>query len=93
MGRRLPLDLLPQLALEDRSDDFIIDLLRFYRQVGLPSNLKMLGLNRVNDSHLRAIAEFACRPGSRMHNMAFPVTINTALSALHRAENLALAVS
>jgi len=59
----------------------------------LPSTLKMLGLKRVNDSHYKAIAEFACRPGSRMHNMAFPVTVTTALSALHRAERLARAVS
>ena len=53
----------------------------------------MLGLDRVDGSHLRTIAEFACRPGSRIHNMAFPVTADSALSALHRAENLALAVN
>ncbi len=92
-GEEVAVGLIAQLALEDRSDDFIGDLLSFYRQVGLPSTLNMLGLDRVDGSHLRTIAEFACRPGSRIHNMAFPVTADSALSALHRAENLARALN
>lgn len=91
-GEEVAVGLIGQLALEKRPDEFIIDLLHFYQKIGLPSHLKMLGLNQVTDIHLRKIAEFACRPGSRMHNMSFPVTIENAVSALRHADKLALSV-
>ena len=89
-GEEVAVGLIGQLALENRSDDFIIDLLKFYRSIGLPSSLRMLGLTQVHDHHLEIIAEFACRPSSRMHNMSFPISVKMAKSALHRAEKLTL---
>jgi glycerol dehydrogenase len=90
-GELVAVGLIGQLALEERSDDFIIDLLAFYRSIGLPSSLRMLGLQQVCDHHLKIVSEFACRPGSRMHNMSFPITADMAVSALQRAEKLSLA--
>lgn len=91
-GEEVAVGLIAQLALEGRSDDFILDLLHFYRQIGLPSHLHMLGLQTVRHAHLQTIAEFACRPGSRMHNMSFPVTTEATISALGRAERLAMSL-
>jgi len=87
-GEEVAVGLIGQLALENRSDDFIIDLLKFYRSIGLPSSLRALGLKQVRHHHLKTIAEFACRPGSRIHNMSFPVSIDSAIRALKRAEDL-----
>ena len=92
-GEEVAVGLIGQLALENRSDEFIVDLLNFYKTIGLPSSLRMLGINQVCDNHFKTIAEFACRPGSRMHNMSFPVTVEMALSALQRAEKLSLIVN
>lgn len=91
-GEEVAVGLIGQLALEGRSDEFIIDMVRFYRAIDLPSHLLMLGLKSVSEQHLRTIANFACRSGSRMHNMSFPVEVDMAVAALRRAENIASSV-
>jgi len=91
-GEEVAVGLIGQLALENRTDDFILDLLEFYHTIGLPGSLEMLGLTQVRDHHLKTIAEFACRPGSRMHNMSFPVTTEMGVKALQRAGELARSI-
>jgi glycerol dehydrogenase len=88
-GEEVAVGLIAQLALEDRPDEYILDLLGFYQSIGLPGRLEDLGLAEVTEHDLKIIAEFASRPGSRMHNMSFMVTPDTATAALKRAAGLA----
>lgn len=46
-----------QLCLEERPDDFVSELIAFYRQVGLPVSLADLGFKGDESDAIRIIAE------------------------------------
>ncbi|NQU57633.1 MAG: glycerol dehydrogenase [Rhodospirillales bacterium] len=88
-GEEVAVGLLTQLVLEGHDDAFINDMLAFYEAIGLPSTLQQLGLADVTDAHLKAIADFAARPQSRIHNMAMPINAGMLKDALNRANSMA----
>jgi len=88
-GEEVAVGLLTQLVLEGRDDAFMQDILAFYEAVGLPSTLQQLGLAVVTDTHLKAIADFAARPQSRIHNMAMPIDAERLKDALGTANAMA----
>ena len=85
-GEEVAVGLLAQLALEGRDDDFIFDLIDFYRRVGLPACLADLGLIEVTEEKLDKIANFTCRPNGRIFNMAVEVTPEKVKAALRRIQ-------
>jgi glycerol dehydrogenase len=56
-GWQVAYGLLVQLVLEDRDAELMGDMLGFYQRIGLPRNLKELGVPQVDDSLLRQVAE------------------------------------
>ena len=64
-------------------------LLPFFRDLGLPVSLDDLGLAEASLSELQAVAAFACRPGSDLHHLPFPVTPTDLLAALVSSTALA----
>jgi glycerol dehydrogenase-like iron-containing ADH family enzyme len=66
-----------QLALAARTQ-----LLEFYRQVGLPLNLRDLKLGHLGSADLLHAAQVACQPGSDIHHLPFPVSPEALLVAL-----------
>jgi glycerol dehydrogenase len=58
------------------------ELLDFYHDVGLPSTLIELGLGGASAADLRRVAEVACRPGSHMHNLRRPISIEELVGVL-----------
>lgn len=66
-----------QLALAARTQ-----LLEFYRQVGLPLNLRDLKLGHLGSADLLQAAQVACQPGSDIHHLPFPVSPEALLVAL-----------
>lgn len=81
-GEEVALGLLAQLRLEGRDDAFMEEMLLFYEQVRLPRSFKEAGLADIGSDHLRPVADFAAREGSRLHNMARAVSADDVLDAL-----------
>jgi glycerol dehydrogenase-like iron-containing ADH family enzyme len=48
----------------------------------LPSTLAALNLGAATGSDLRRVAEVACRPGSHMHNLQRPVSVEELVGVL-----------
>ena len=57
-------------------------LVPFFQQLGLPVNLADLGLADATLRDLEAVAAFACRPDSDLHQLPFPVSVPDLLAAL-----------
>ena len=57
-------------------------LLPFFAQLNLPVSLADLGLAEASLSELEAVCTFACRPGSDLHHLPFPVEPTDLLAAL-----------
>ena len=82
---------LVQLVLEDRPRAFILDLVGFYRQIGLPSTLAALGLAASNEIHLRAIAAPSLAPAYVAHTRT-PVDEDRIVAALAAADRIGRSV-
>jgi glycerol dehydrogenase len=57
-------------------------LLPFFQALGLPVSLADLGLGQASLEELNAAAAFACRPGSDLHHLPFPVGPSDLLAAM-----------
>ena len=57
-------------------------LLPFFQALGLPVSLADLGLGQASLEQLNAAAAFACRPGSDLHHLPFPVDPSDLLAAM-----------
>ncbi len=88
-GEEVAVALLSQLVLEGRSDEYLTDVFDFYRRVGIPGSLRTLGLSDPRSDHYEEIARFACRAGSRIHNMASRIPVDAVVSALRTVDSLA----
>ena len=89
-GEEVAVALLSQLVLEGRGEEYLTDVFDFYRRVGIPGSIRMLGLSEPRSDHYEEIARFACRIGSRVHNMASRVTADAVVAALRTVEALAM---
>lgn len=83
-GEKVAFGVVVQTVLEDWPADKRVELLDFYRDVGLPSTLAEIGLGAATPAELRHAAEIACGPGSHMHNVRPHVHVEGLISALER---------
>src|SRR4030067_1906236 len=72
-GEKVAFGILVQLILENRELDFIKDLIRFYKRIGLPNSLKELGLKEFRLEQIERAANRICQEGSYIYNMPFKV--------------------
>lgn len=79
---------LVQLAIEDRDDGFLLELMGFYRQIGLPSRLAELGMNEPQPEEVVEIARLTTvgPAGGRILVLVEPERI---AAAIERVERLA----
>ncbi len=87
-GEEVAVALLSQLVIEGRSDEFILSVIDFYRRIGLPVSLKALGYSKQTNEGLMTISTFACRPKSRIFNMAVEVNPDVVFNAMKKVEML-----
>lgn len=73
-GEKVAFGTLVQLVFEGRDTHLIEEVLGFCVSVGLPVNLKQLGIQSLSKDQARMIAELAVAPGESAHNESFPVT-------------------
>ena len=87
-GEKVGFGILVQLRLEEviggnrLAGQARRQLLPFFQDLGLPVNLEDLGLAAASLSDLQHVATFACRPGSDLHHLPFPVDPSDLLAAL-----------
>ena len=79
---------LVQLALEKRERDIIVDLSNFYKQIGLPTCLKDLGMKEDYLDKLEQAIEKTCLPGSYIHNMPFKIEPQIVLDSVQKIDEL-----
>lgn len=87
-GEKVAYGILVQLRLEEMlaSNQLAAlsrqQLLKFYSEIGLPQTLNDLGLGNITLAQLRQAAEIACRPGSDIHRLPFPVLPEQLMAAM-----------
>ena len=81
-GEKVAFRVVVQAILEGRPAADRKELLEFYHDVGLPSTLGALGLGASTADDLRRASEVACRPGSHMHNLRRPPSVEELVGVL-----------
>jgi glycerol dehydrogenase len=81
-GEKVAFGVIVQTVLEDWPTEERQELLDFYRDVGLPVTLREIGLRQAASEDLRRAAEVACRPGSHMHNLRRPISVEELVTVL-----------
>lgn len=87
-GEKVAYGALTQLALEHRPNEEIKAIIRFCRQVELPTTLADLSLEGVSDEDLLKAAKEACKPDDTMGNMPFAVSPEDIVSAMHTVDEI-----
>lgn len=87
-GEKVAYGILVQLRLEEMVQGNQLaasarqQLLKFYREIGLPQTLDELGLGNITLSQLRQGADIACQPQSDIHRLPFDVTPEQLMAAM-----------
>lgn len=87
-GEKVAYGILVQLRLEEMVQGNRLastarqQLIQFYEAIGLPMTLADLGLGDIRLTELQQAAEVACRPGSDIHRLPFPVTPAQLMAAM-----------
>lgn len=87
-GEKVAFGLLAQLVLEGEGFTEIDRLLQFYRQVGLPSTFKQLGIENPTWEMLLTVANRATLKSDTMGNEPFIITPEMVVDALKYADSL-----
>jgi glycerol dehydrogenase len=87
-GEKVAFGTLTQLVLENAPMAEINEVIDFCKSVGLPTNLKDMGVTEINRDALMEVAEASCAEGETIHNMPFEVTPALVLAAMLTANEL-----
>jgi glycerol dehydrogenase len=72
-GEKVAFGVIVQSLVEGWPEVERVELIEFYRDVGLPATLAALGMATASPEDLARVAEITCRPGSHIHNLRSPV--------------------
>lgn len=89
-GEKVAFGTLTQLVLENAPMEEINEVINFCKSIGLPTNLTDMGVTEIDRDKLMSVAEASCAEGETIHNMPFPVTAQSVLSAILTAHQLGL---
>ncbi|KAK2951422.1 putative Glycerol dehydrogenase [Blattamonas nauphoetae] len=87
-GEKVAFGVLVHLVLENADEEEIREVIEFCRKVGLPTNLKSLGIETIDRAVIRKVAELTCAEGESVYNMPFPVNADLVESAILVADRL-----
>lgn len=88
-GENVAFGLLVQFVLENRGKEFLDDIIRFYKEIGLPCTLEQIGLKQATTNQLNKIVERACRKGSYIYHMTVPIDEQRVKDAILTADGMA----
>ena len=85
-GEKVAFGILVQMVLENAPLTEIEEILRFYREVGLPSTLAQLNLEEVSSERMMEVAEYALKDS--LQNEPFELTPKDVYNAIFAADQL-----
>ena len=57
-------------------------LIQFYKEIGLPTTLADMGMDRISIAQLKQAAAVACHVGTDIHHLPFPVDPEQVMAAM-----------
>jgi glycerol dehydrogenase len=87
-GEKVAFGTLAQLVLENAPMSEINEVLNFCLKVGLPVCISDIGVDRMSQEELMAVAAKACIPEESIHAMPFPVTVESVAAAIKIADRI-----
>ena len=87
-GEKVAYGILVQLRLEEMGQGRALaaaarqQLLAFYEELGLPNSLSAMNMDSLSVAQLHQAATVACRPGSDIHHLPFPVQPEQVVAAM-----------
>lgn len=87
-GELVAFGILCQLMLEQKSEEQITELMRFYRIIALPVSLFDMGVTAIRDDEIRLSAQRACDLNEIIHYLPFPVNEDNVYAAIYAAHEL-----
>jgi glycerol dehydrogenase len=87
-GEKVAYGILVQLRLEEMAANNSLaqtarqQLIQFYTQIGLPTSLADMGMDQLTVLALHQAATLACRKGSDIHHLPFPVQPEQVMAAM-----------
>ncbi|MCL2856257.1 MAG: glycerol dehydrogenase [Oscillospiraceae bacterium] len=87
-GEKVAFGTIAQLVLENAPAHELEEVLDFCLSVGLPVCLKDIGVDKITDQELIAVAEKSCIPEESVHSMPFPITVEAVAAAIKVADKI-----
>ncbi|MBZ9622050.1 glycerol dehydrogenase [Clostridium sp. FP2] len=87
-GEKVAFGTIVHLVLENAPKQEIDTVLAYCKSMGLPTCLKDLGVNEINEARLMEVAKLSCADGESMYNMPFKVTAQDVYAAILTANIL-----
>lgn len=87
-GEKVAFGTLVQLVLENENEEEILELMDFYRKLGLPTTLEDLGVDKTKTDRIMMFAKASCVEGETIHNMPFEVRAEDVYSAILVTDSL-----
>lgn len=89
-GEKVAFGTIVQLVLENANKDEIDKVLEFCNEVGLPTTLKDLGVENIDNELLMKVSQASCSDKDTMQNMPFEVTPQEVFSAILTANSMGI---
>jgi glycerol dehydrogenase len=87
-GEKVAIGILIQMLLEDRLIREIMELIKFYISIGLPTDLAGLGMDNPTEEEIMKIVSRMCQPVSYAQNMSFKITEKILRDAIILADKI-----
>jgi glycerol dehydrogenase len=87
-GELVAFGIVCQLMLENKPEEQVVELMRFYRSIGLPVSLFDMGVTEVRDHEIRLSSVRACDPSETIHYLPFPINEASIQAAIYAAHEL-----
>jgi len=87
-GELVTFGIIVQLVLENRSLQKIVNFMKWVHEIGLPINLRELGIEEIYEEDLWKISEKAVAPTSPIHNEPFEVNAEKVFNAIKVADSI-----
>lgn len=87
-GEKVAFGTIVQLVLENAPEEELDEVVEFCLRVGLPINLKDMGVIEIDEDKIMEVAKLACADGETIHNMPFTITPEKVKAAILTADNI-----
>jgi glycerol dehydrogenase len=87
-GELVAFGILCQLMMQNKPEEQVVELMRFYRTIGLPVSLFDMGCTEVRDHEIRLSAQRAADPSETIHYLPFAVNEEITYKSIYAAHEL-----